>query len=134
MSESWTGITETVFRITVAGGGKSALNGIFRRVNSLLSTAVDVGMGYQDTSSIIRALGHAGAGLTVTTTLVFAADRSLHLYFELTISVDLESVLRIVLNLDGTLTAYRYSGIEGLRIETTWLLVCTNQKTRKPAA
>ena len=116
--ESWTGITETVFRITVAGGGKSALDGMFGRISSVLSTAVDAGMEYRDASSIVRAMGYAGAGLTATTVFVPAADRSSRLYCETTGSVDLESVLRTVLNPDGTLTAHRHSGIGGFRIET----------------
>ena len=86
--ESWTGITETVFKITVVDGGKSALDGMFGRTNSVRSPDVDAGMDYRDAASIVHALGYAGAGLTAMTALVFAADRSSLLYCETTSNVD----------------------------------------------
>ena len=75
-------------------------------------------MDYRDAASIVHTLCYAGAGLTATTASVFAADRSSRLYCETTSNVDLESVLRTVLNPDRTVTTYRYSGIRCFRIET----------------
>ena len=58
----------------------------------------------KNAASIVCAMGYAGAGLTVTTAFIFAADRSSRLYCETTGNLDLESVLRTVFNPDGTLT------------------------------
>ena len=46
-----------MFRITVAGGRKSALDEMSGRLNSVLSTVVDAGIEYQDVASIVRAMG-----------------------------------------------------------------------------
>ena len=77
---------------------------MFGHLHFILSTAVDAGMDYQNAASIVCAMGYAGAGLTVTTAFIFAADRSSRLYCETTGNLDLESVLRTVFNPDGTLT------------------------------
>ena len=55
---------------------------------TVLSTAVDAGMENQKAANIVRAMGYAGAGLTATTALVFAADRSSRLYCKTTQNTD----------------------------------------------
>ena len=115
--EPWTGIREREHRITVAGGGKSPLDGMFGRFSTVLSTAVNSGMSHRDATGILQATECAGAGLTATSVLIFASDRSSRPHCETTKSVDLEGVLRTALNDDGSATAYRHSELGGFRIE-----------------
>ena len=114
--QSWVGIVEVGLRITVAGDGKSILDGMFGRLMAVLSTAANSGMSYRDASEILRAIEYSGAGLTATSALTYVPDRTYRVYCELSGSVDLEGVLRTVLNNDGSITAYRHSGIGGFSI------------------
>lgn len=103
----WTGIEESVKRVTPAGGGKSALDGMFGRMNTCLQSAVDQGMSYYDAKTTCEALESSG-GLAATTVLYFRPQRASRLY--ITMETSIQSVLRSELNPDGSLTLYKHSG------------------------
>ena len=48
----WTGVDEISYRITPAGDGKSALDGMFGRLNTFLRSAVDQGRPYFNSATI----------------------------------------------------------------------------------
>ena len=52
----WTGVDEVTYRITPAGTGKSALDGMFGRLNTVLRGAVDGGLLYWNSETIARAI------------------------------------------------------------------------------
>ena len=129
--ESWVGVTEVVFRITVAGGGKSCLDGMFGRLSAILSTAADTGRSYWNSETILRATEDAGTGLTDTNVMIFTPDRTVRLHSETNESVDMEGVLRTELRDDGSLTAYRHSGIGGFGISRFALSLYHVNETKK---
>eukprot|EP00980_Cylindrotheca_fusiformis_P023019 scaffold10054_cov140-Cylindrotheca_fusiformis.AAC.10 len=53
---NWTGVTEVKYRNTPAGDGKTCLDGMFGRYNTILSTAVDNGASYWNAETILKAL------------------------------------------------------------------------------
>lgn len=108
MWKHWTGIEETVNRVTPAGGGKSALDGMFGRMNTTLKSAVDEGGSHYDARTACEAL-ESGGGLAATTILRFQPRRSDQLYATYH-RTSLVSVLRSVLNPDKSVTLYKHSG------------------------
>ena len=108
---TWTGIEEIVFRITPAGDGKSALDGMFGRLNSILSSAVDEGHSYQDSASTLHAAEESG-GLSATKFLTFKPDRHTRLFAGFDEStVKWGDILRTELNVNTRqITAYAHSG------------------------
>lgn len=78
--KAWVGIEEYVYRITPAGDGKSALDGMFGIMNVILSSAVDAGMSYQDSDSALEAVGSSSGGHSATKFLTFLPNRHNRLY------------------------------------------------------
>ena len=95
-------------RLTPAGGGKSALDGMFGRMNTCLKSAVDGGLSHFDARSTCEALEESG-GLAATTLLLFKPRRSSRLYASLR-DTSLQSVLRSELNADESMTIFKHSG------------------------
>jgi hypothetical protein len=127
----WAGIQEKVNRVTPAGGGKSALDGMFGRMNSCLASAVDTGLSYYDAETTCQAI-EASNGLSASTILQYKPNRTGRLFatFETT---SLESVLRSELDQsNGSITVYKHSGFgKGRRIypsEAVFSLKCKPSK------
>ena len=118
---SWTGVDETVYRITVAGGGKSSLDGMFGRFSSCLSTAVDSGMEYRDATGVVGAMEYDGGGLTATEVGIFEPGRNeAPRIYSLADGVELEGVLRSELLPDRSgLRLFRHSGFGGFDVPFT---------------
>jgi hypothetical protein len=116
----WTGKDEISYRITPAGDGKSALDGMFGRLNTVLSTAVNSGMSYWDSSTILEAV-EASNGLAASEFVRFAPDRERKVEVDLQ-RINLESVLLTTLDphqepTDQSTLAYKHSGYgNGARI------------------
>jgi hypothetical protein len=94
----WTGVDEIVCRITPAGDGKSALDGMFGRLNTVLRSAVDMGALYWNSETITRAIEDSN-GLSSTQFARFAPERSQQLKAEVS-SMNFESVLLTTLDPD----------------------------------
>jgi hypothetical protein len=52
----WTGVDEIVYRLTPAGDGKSALDGMFGRLNTVLWSSVDMGASCYNSKTIADAM------------------------------------------------------------------------------
>lgn len=104
----WTGIDEVVNRVTPAGGGKTALDGMFGRTNTCLASAVDGGLSHHDAQTVCEAM-EASEGLSATTILLFSPRRIGRLFATFA-TANLESVLRSELNQDRSLTIFKHSG------------------------
>jgi hypothetical protein len=88
----WTGVDVIlVCRITPVGDGKSALDGMFGHLNTVLRSAVDMGASYWNSETIIRAIGDSN-GLSSTQFARFAPERSKQLKSEVS-TMNFESVL-----------------------------------------
>jgi hypothetical protein len=94
----WTGVDEIVCRITPAGDGKSALDGMFGRLNTVLRSSVDMGASYWNSKTITRAIEDSN-GLSSTQFARFAPERSQQLKAEVS-TMNFESVLLITLDPD----------------------------------
>ena len=117
----WTGVDEIVYRLTPAGDGKSALDGMFGRLNTVLSSAVNMGASYWNSQTIADAMAESN-GLASTQFATFQPDRSLQI--EGTVNdINLESILLTTLdpareNADQSTLAFKHSGYgEGQRID-----------------
>jgi hypothetical protein len=116
----WTGIDEISNRITPAGDGKSALDGMFGRLNTILSSAVDGGMSYWNSETIVDAV-EASNGLAATEFARFAPDRTKKVEVDIQ-GINLEGVLLTTLDpdreaTDQSILAYKHSGYgSGIRI------------------
>jgi hypothetical protein len=71
---SWARIEEAVCRITVAGGGKSILDGSFGQMSAIMNSASDMGHGYQNAREVLEVIGHS-LGMAATRFLTFKPDR-----------------------------------------------------------
>ena len=108
---SWVGVEEVVFRITVAGGGKSCLDGMFGRLSAILSTAADTGQSYWNAETILRATEDAGTGLTATDVMTFIPDQNVRLQSETKKALTWkEFYIRISVMMDP----WQHIGIRGL--------------------
>jgi hypothetical protein len=118
----WTGVDEIVYRLTPAGDGKSALDGmLFGRLNTVLSSAVNMGASYWNAQTIADAMAESN-GLASTQFATFEPDRSRQI--EGTVNcINLESILLTTLdsareNADQSTLAFKHSGYgEGQRID-----------------
>ena len=52
----WTGVDEIVYRLTPAGDGKSVVDGMFGRLNTVLSSALNMGASYWNFQTIADAM------------------------------------------------------------------------------
>lgn len=137
----WTGIDEISYRITPAGDGKSCLDGMFGRLNAVLQTAVDSGMSYWDSETILEALEES-QGLAATEFALFAPDRSRKVEVDLQ-RMTLESVLLTTLDPDRESTdqssyAWKHGGygngakiIPSMQIEFKWRNGTSKKKKKK---
>jgi hypothetical protein len=109
----WTGVDEIVYRLTPAGDGKSALDGMFGRLNTVLSSAVNMGTSYWNSQTIADAMAESN-GLASTQFARFEPDRSRQI--EGTVNdINLESILLTALdpsreNTDQSTLAFKHSG------------------------
>ena len=104
---AWAGVPELSYRITPAGDGKSALDGMFGRLNAVLATAVDQGGSHYDAESTVNAI-EEGGGLAGTDFVQFEPDRQTKLSVE--VSRSLDSVLLTILDPEEmSITAYKHS-------------------------
>jgi hypothetical protein len=117
----WTGIDEVTYRITPAGDGKSALDGMFGRLNTVLRSTVDEGQSYYNSATIAETIADSN-GLASTQFALFEPDRSKQV--EVSIStMKFESVLLTTLDPgraanDQSTVAFKHSGYgEGTRIQ-----------------
>jgi hypothetical protein len=92
----WTGVDEIVCRITPAGDGKSALDGMFGRLNTVLRSSVDMGASYWNSETITKAIEDSN-GLSSTQFARFAPERSQQLKAEVS-TMNFESVLLTTLD------------------------------------
>ena len=105
----WTGgIEEEVNRVTPAGGGKSALDGMFGRLTSVLHSSVDSGNSYHDAKTTCEAM-EASGGLAATTVIRYQPHRTSRLYVSFA-KAKLNSVLRSKINSDRSITVSKHSG------------------------
>jgi hypothetical protein len=96
--KDWVGIEKIVNWISAAGDGKSPLDGMFGRMNAVLSSAIDSGYSYFDSASTLSAI-EASGGLSATSLfLEFKAQRTRCLFATFPEDVSLASVLRTKLN------------------------------------
>ena len=72
--ERWAGVTESVYRVSPAGAGKSNLDGMFGRLKKMLDDAVDSGASFWDASTIVETADAAG-GMPATTFLEYTPSR-----------------------------------------------------------
>jgi hypothetical protein len=94
----WTGVDEIVCRITPAGDGKSALDVMFGRLNTVLQSSVDMGASYWNSETITKAIEDSN-GLLSTQFARFAPERLQQLKAEVN-TMHFESVLLTTLDLD----------------------------------
>jgi hypothetical protein len=117
----WTGVHEVSFRLTPAGDGKSALDGMFGRLNTVLRGAVTEGASYCNSETIGDAITKSN-GLASTQFVIFKPKRQQQLTGQLR-GIDMQSVLLTTLDPDQSsdnpvLLAYQHSGYgPGFRIE-----------------
>jgi hypothetical protein len=119
----WTGIDEISLRVTPAGDGKSSLDGMFGRTNSVLHSSADSGNSYYNADTIKEAVGLSD-GLSATKFLVYGPDRSNQVKAELA-GIDCRMILTTLLDPnradnDNTSLAYKHSGYgKGILIDPT---------------
>jgi hypothetical protein len=117
----WTGVDEIVYRLTPAGDGKSALDGMFGRLNTVLRSSVDMGASYYNSKTITDAMADSN-GLSSTQFARFEPDRSGQIEGAVN-GINLESILLTILDPerkedDQSTIAFKHSGYgEGGRIE-----------------
>jgi hypothetical protein len=70
----WTGVDEIVYRLTPAGDGKSALDGMFGRLNTVLWSSVDMGASCYNSKTITDAMADLN-GLSSTQFARWEPDR-----------------------------------------------------------
>jgi hypothetical protein len=119
----WTGIDEVTYRITPAGDGKSALDGMFGRLNTVLRSTVDQGSSYYNSVTIAETIADSN-GLASTQFALFEPDRTKQA--EVLIStMKFESVLLTTLDPgrvenDQSTVAFKHSGYgKGTRIQSS---------------
>jgi hypothetical protein len=107
----WTGVAERKNRVTPAGDGKTALDGMFGQLMFLLKGAVDEhGLSYYDASSMMDAI-EATRGLKATAFRQYLPDRSNQIKTEIRVDPRLDSVLLTVLDDDERhVRLYKHSG------------------------
>jgi hypothetical protein len=116
----WTGVDEISYRITPAGDGKSALDGMFGRLNTVLRSAVDQGSSYFNSATIAETIAESN-GLASTQFAIFEPDRSKQV--QVSIPMNFESVLLTTLDperveSDQSTVAFKHSGYgNGTRID-----------------
>jgi hypothetical protein len=93
----WRGIEEISYRITLAGDGKSALDGMFGRLNTVLRSQVDCEDSYYNTETMLANTINNSTGLAGTKFAQFAPNRSRQVEVEFT-GVNFESVLLTTLD------------------------------------
>jgi hypothetical protein len=116
----WTRVDEISYRITPAGDGKLALDGIFGRLNTVLRSAVDQGSSYFNSSSIAETIAESN-GLASTQFARFEPDRLKQVQVSIS-TMNFESVLLTTLDPervenDQSTVAFKHSGYgNGTRI------------------
>jgi hypothetical protein len=68
------GVQEVAFRISIRGGGKTALDGAFGKMNQVARSALDSGTSHWNAESYKDAFKKSG-GLTAATLYVIAPDQ-----------------------------------------------------------
>jgi len=58
--KDWTGVEESRYRVSVAGNGKSTLDGLFGKLSFVLKRAVDSGGNFWDANTVVEAVKMAG--------------------------------------------------------------------------
>jgi hypothetical protein len=107
-------------QITLTGDGKLVLDGMLGRLNKILSSAVDGGMSYWNSETIVDAV-EASNGLADTEFAQFAPDWKEKVGVNIQ-GINLESVLLTTLDpdreaTDQSILAYKHSGYgSGIRI------------------
>jgi hypothetical protein len=86
----WVKKTEVSYRIMPAGDGKSCLDGMFGRLNTVLASAVNASASYYNAGTVCEAVKESN-GLSLTHCVLFEPDRSVQLFA--TLSMSIESVL-----------------------------------------
>jgi hypothetical protein len=125
----WTGVDEISYRITPAGDGKSALDGMFGRLNTVLRSAVDQGSSYFNSLSIVETIADSN-GLASTQFARFEPDRSKQVQVSIS-TMNFESVLLTTLDPehvknDQSTVAFKHSGYgNGTRIEQSKDIQCS---------
>ena len=79
----WTGIEEIKNRVTPTGDGKTCLDGIFGRMNKILSNAVDNGASFYNMEEIIDTISESN-GMSSTQFFGYKVDRKRELLVDLT--------------------------------------------------
>jgi hypothetical protein len=116
----WMGMDKISYQIMPAGDEKSALDGMFGRLNTIILTAVNSGMSYWDSSTILEA-GEASNGLAASKSAPFAPNRERKVEVDLQ-QINLKSILLTTLDpsqepTDQSTLAYKHSGYgNGARI------------------
>jgi predicted lactoylglutathione lyase len=119
----WTGIDEISLRVTPAGDGKSSLDGVFGRTNTVLHSSVDAGSSHYNADTIKEAV-ELSDGLSATKFLVYGPDRSNQVKAELE-GIDCRMTLTTLLDPnradnDNTSHAYKHSGHgKGILVDPT---------------
>jgi hypothetical protein len=102
------GVQEVKFRIKFRGGGKTALDGAFGKMNQVVRLAVDSGASHWNAESYKEAFKNSG-GLTAAIFYVIKPDRRKRMYGNIR-GVSLKRVLWTVLDpQDMPPTAYQHS-------------------------
>lgn len=110
----WCGIDELTLRVTPAGDGKTDLDGMFGRFNSVLNTANDEGSDHSCAAEIISAIEKTN-GLTSTSFREYKPNRDTSISVSIEGIDDFGSILTTKLNKsrpnnDNKLLAFRHSG------------------------
>jgi hypothetical protein len=110
----WTGIDEISYRITPAGDGKSALDGMFGRLNVVLRSQVNNGDSYYDMDTISDTIQNSN-GMAGTEFARFKPERAQQLQVEMKGGANFESVLLTTLDPDRqadkqVITSFKHSG------------------------
>ena len=103
MWKIWTGVEEEVLKHCPSGDGKTQLDGNFGRAGEVFKSAVNLGFSFNDAKTIVEAATINGGGGSATTFGVFLPGRKLTLRGKISIDIFPKSVLRSILQADGSL-------------------------------
>jgi hypothetical protein len=104
----WCGVIEKYFRLTPAGDGKSALDGMFGHLNTVLRRSVADGKLCCSLDTITEAVS-ASNGLASTQFAIFSPKRQRQLMGRIN-GLDIQSVILTTLDSDNQIMAYLHSG------------------------
>jgi hypothetical protein len=117
----WTGITEKRNRVTPAGDGKTALDGMFGQLMFLLGGAVDSGASYYDAGTILDTIEDDTRRLKATSFRKYTPDRRNQVKCDLPAGSQIDSVLTTEPDpLEKNLFLFKHSGYgDGLEVDLT---------------